>query len=431
MNLELARLRLFVGATVVVAINSGCGGVASINPNETGGTANGGAANLGGANAGGTGGSDTGGTSSGSVALDAAIVGSGCPTTTWPVSLDSPVFDVPTGPKVTAMIGAGSAPTPNGGVVTPGSYWLVAETIYGYVPPSNYNYSSGVPGQTLCSEIAVTGDRYAQAFQQSDAPGGSLATNVPLDPQAYAATSSTLSLITVTPYGNLGVTLGTYTVVDDYVLVSNGVAQGTAPQRVTGSASTVLSKPRDPRCPTTVPDAGTACDPSAGPIECEYGGDTLGRCTQSTACALQTDGSYRFQSYPSMGCDPNPANCPASFGAADATAGVIADAGYCEPRDEFLCNYPEGVCNCGSVSTSMACGCITPGYLGEIPWQQPGPCPNQRPLSGDGCSLEGLWCIYAGACSRGFSLGPSMACMGGYWERLDENHSCPATTLCP
>jgi hypothetical protein len=58
MNLEIARLKLFVGATLVVAINSSCGGVDSINPNETGGTANGGAANTGGGNAGGTGGVD-------------------------------------------------------------------------------------------------------------------------------------------------------------------------------------------------------------------------------------------------------------------------------------------------------------------------------------------------------------------------------------
>lgn len=349
-------------------------------------------------------------------------------------------LDIPRGPDVTSMVGAGPVPTPNGGIVTAGSYWLVAETIYGLVPPSIS--VTGAPGMTFSAELEVFCDVYAETTQF--AGGSSFGEYGPLVPQTlslglpwdgsvpYTATNSTLSLIMVYTYGNLmaGVTLGTYTVVDDYVLVSNGVAQGIAPQRLTGSASTVVSKPRDPRCPTTVPGAGTACDPSAGPLECEYGGDALGRCTQSVACALQTDGSYQFQSYSSMGCDPNPANCPTSFAAAGATSGAITDAGYCEPRDEFLCNYPEGMCNCGSVSTSIACTCITPGYLEETLSQQP-PCPNQRPLSGDGCSLEGLWCIYAGACSRGFSLGPSMACMGGYWERWDESHTCIATTLCP
>jgi hypothetical protein len=366
---------------------------------------------------------------------DTAVVGPGCTTTQWPVSWQSGVLDIPPGPNVTPMIGAGPAPTPNGGAVTSGSYWLVAETIYGLVPPST-NFITGAPRQTISSELAVFCDVYAQAVQ--DGQGSSFGEYGPLVPQAltwaqlnswdgstpYTATSSTLSLITVNMYGNLGFTLGTYTVVDDYVLVSNGVAQGTAPQRLTGSASTVLSKPRDPRCPTTVPGAGTACDPSAGPLECEYGGDALGRCTQSAACALQTGGSYQFQLYPSTGCDPNPANCPASFSAADATSGIITDAGYCEPRDEFFCNYPEGLCNCGSVSSTLACSCIAPGYAGDA-------CPAQRPLSGDGCTAEGLWCFYDGACSVGFSLGPSMACMGGYWERLDRSIPCIATTQCP
>ena len=278
-------------------------------------------------------------------------------------------------------------------------------------------------------------DVVAQAVQLPGTGSSSFGEYGPLVPQAlslgtpwdcsvpYTATSSTLSLTMVNTYGNPGVTLGTYTVVDDYVLVSNGVAIGTAPQRLTGDASSLVSRARDPRCPTTVPDAGTACDPSAGPLECEYGGDALGRCTQSVACALQTDGSYQFQSYSSMGCDPNPANCPTSFAAADATSGAITDAGSCEPRDEFLCNYPEGVCNCGTVSSTIACSCIAPGYAQGYRYQQApdggDACPAQRPLSGDGCTTEGLWCLYDGACSGGFSLGPSMACMRGYWERLD------------
>jgi hypothetical protein len=250
----------------------------------------------------------------------------------------------------------------------------------------------------------------------------------------YTSTNSTLSLIMVHLYGNAGVKLGTYTVVDDYVLVSNGVALGAAPQRLTGDAGTVASQTRDPRCPTTVPDAGTACDPSAGPLECEYGGDPLGRCTQSAACALQTDGSHRFQSYPSMDCGPNPANCPASFSAADATSAIISDAGHCEPLDEFLCNYPEGLCSCGSVSSSLACGCIAPGYASaygsHLAPDGGNACPARRPLSGDGCSTEDLWCLYGSACG-GVSLGPSMACIGGYWERLDLSVPCPATPPCP
>jgi hypothetical protein len=349
--------------------------------------------------------------------------------------------------SVTVKTGEGPAPTPRGGVITSGSYVLVAETFYGTLPPSMFNLGIGSPGDVVSAEITVTGDMYSQGFQVGEGGGGGV--YGPLVPRAlsipelsawdgstpYTASSSTLSLIMVHLYGNSGVTLGMYTVVDDYVLAPNGAVIGTAPQRLTGNAGTIASHARDPSCLTTLPDAGTACDASAGPLECEYGGDSLGRCTQSTACALQTDGSYRYLSYPSIGCDPNPATCPASYGAADATSGIIADAGYCEPSDEFFCNYPEGLCNCGSVSSTLACSCIGPGYAGAYGSQQApdggNACPAQRPLSGDGCSTDGLWCIYADACSRGFSLGPSMACIHGYWERLDISHPCIATTRCP
>ena len=50
---------------------------------------------------------------------------------TWPASWQSMTLDIPAGPNVTTMIGEGSTPTPNGGGVTSGSYWLVAETVYG------------------------------------------------------------------------------------------------------------------------------------------------------------------------------------------------------------------------------------------------------------------------------------------------------------
>jgi len=348
--------------------------------------------------------------------------------------------------NVIVKIGAGPAPKPQGGPITSGSYVLVAETIYGTLPPSMFKLGIGGPGDAVSAQITVTGDMYWQGFQAGGGSGGGQ--YGPLIPQAlsisqlsawdgsmpYTSTSSTLSLIMVHLYGDLGFTLGMYTVVDDYVLVSNGVTVGVAPPRLTGDAGTVVSQTRDPRCPTTVPDAGTACDPSAGPLECEYGGDSLGRCTQSTACALQTDGSYRFESYPSMGCDANPANCPASYGAANATSAIISDAGYCEPRDQFSCNYAEGLCSCGSVSSSLACACIAPGYASAYGSQLApdggNACPAQRPLSGDGCNTEDLWCLYGGLCG-GLSLGPSMACIGGYWERLDISIPCPAHAWCP
>ncbi len=61
MNHELKRLKLFVGATLTVAVNSSCGGNIALNPNETtgnnaneiGGAANGGVMNTGGALGGG------------------------------------------------------------------------------------------------------------------------------------------------------------------------------------------------------------------------------------------------------------------------------------------------------------------------------------------------------------------------------------------
>lgn len=348
---------------------------------------------------------------------------------------------------VIVKLGAGPAPTPQGGAIASGSYVLVAETIYGPLPPSIFNLGIGSPGDAVSAQITVTGDMYSQAFQiagEGSSGGGQYG---PLVPAAlsvsqlsawdgstpYTANGLTLSLIMVHLYGNPGVVLGAYTVVDDYVLAS-GSASASAPQRLTGHGPTVVPQARDPRCPMALPDAGTACDPSAGPLECEYGGDSLGRCTQSTACALQTDGSYRFQSYPSSGCDPNPTDCPASYDAAAATSQIIADAGYCELGDEFFCNYPEGLCNCGSAASTLACRCIAPGYASGYGVQQAADggnaCPAQRPLSGAGCNSEGLWCLYADACSRGFSIGPSMACIRGYWERLDLSHSCPATPRC-
>jgi len=348
--------------------------------------------------------------------------------------------------SVTVKIGEGVAPTPQGGPITSGSYVLVAETLYGTLPPSMFNLGIGDPGDAVRAQITVTGDMYSEAFQ---AGGGSGSGQYgPLVPHPlsisqlrawdgsvpYTATSATLSLITVHLYGTSSFTLGMYTVVDDYVLVSNGVAAGVAPPRSTGAGGKVGSKTRDPRCPATLPDAGTLCDPSAGPLECEYGGDSLGRCTQSTACALQPDGSYRFSSYPSLGCDANAANCPASYGAANATSAITSDAGYCVPRNRFACNYPEGLCACGSVSSSLACSCIAPGYaspFGAPPAIDGGnPCPAQRPLSGDGCNTENLWCLYGSLCG-GLSLGPSMACIGGYWERWDTTIPCPAQILCP
>jgi hypothetical protein len=441
--------RKFRSILVAATALAGCGLNSPGNP-ETGGSQMdaGGVSSTGGAPASGGSGALGGATSSGGTTSN-AMTGGGAPGASAGATGGSDTRAGGSTPdtSVIVKIGAGLAPTPQGGPITSGSYVLVAETIYGTLPPSMFSLGIGSPGDAVSAQITVTGNMYSQAFQANG--GGGAGQYGPLVPQAltvsqmsawdgsvpYNSTNSTLSLIMVHLYGNPAVTLGTYTVVDDYVLVSNGVAGGAAPQRSTGGdAGTVASQTRDPRCPTTVPDAGIACDPSAGPLECEYGGDSLGRCTQSTACAVQTDGSYRFQSYPSMGCGPNPATCPASFSAADSTSAIISDAGYCEPRDGFVCNYPEGLCSCGSVSSTLACRCIVPGSTSAYRSQQApdggDACPAQRPLSGDGCSTEDLWCLYGNPCG-GSSFGPSMACIGGYWERLDMSIPCPAMVACP
>jgi hypothetical protein len=72
--------------------------------------------------------------------------------------------------SVVVKIGAGPAPTPQGGAITSGSYVLVAETIYGALPPSMFNLGIGSPGDAVSAQITVTGDMYWQAFQ---AGGGS------------------------------------------------------------------------------------------------------------------------------------------------------------------------------------------------------------------------------------------------------------------
>ncbi|MGA2448433.1 MAG: hypothetical protein ABTD50_07155 [Polyangiaceae bacterium] len=386
---------------------------------------------------------------------DAAIIGPGC-TTTGNMTCDqiSLSFLADGGsnpaPNVNAMAGVGPAPTPNGGIVTSGLYQLVAETYYGTLPPLESNTNIGsIGGGPVTALIEVTCDTYSRTtYAGGGGSEGGCNRLIPsgisgTDPSKsgfdtpYTATGSKLSLITTNFYGNEPITLGWFTVVDDYVLVSDGAMDASAqPRPSPGDAAAEASEPRDPRCPSSVPDAGTACDPSAGALECEYGGDTLGRCTQSTACALQSDGAFAFESYAGMGCDANAADCPASFSAASATWAMIADAGNCmAPQSEFECNYPEGVCACGTVGSSLACSCFSPGF----PWGGTGEdylpdggtaCPAERPLSGDGCGIEGISCFYGDICG-GVGLGPSMACIGGYWERLDVMLPCPAPPACP
>ena len=385
---------------------------------------------------------------------DAAIIGPGC-TTTGNITCDQiPLSFLADGgsnpaPNVTVMAGLGPAPTPSGGIVTSGLYQLVAETYYGTLPPLELNPNIGsIGGGPVTALIKVTCDTYSRTtYAGGGGTGGGCNRLIPsgisgTDPSysgfdtPYTAMGSKLSLITTNFYGNAPFTLGWYTVVDDYVLASDGAMDASPePRPSPGDAAAEASQPRDPRCPSSVPDAGIACDPSAGALECEYGGDTLGRCTQSTACVEQSDGSFAFESYAGMGCDANAADCPASFSAASATSAMIADAGYCTPQGEFVCNYPEGVCDCGTVASSLACNCFSPGFSwggnGEIYTSDGGDaCPAERPLSGDGCGIEGIWCSYGDVCGMG-GLGPSMACIGGYWERLDEMMSCLATSDCP
>ena len=246
---------------------------------------------------------------------DHALVGPSCTTTGRVICQPGTASSIAAGPMVTVAAGIGEPPVPTGGALVDGAYQLVAETLYG-TPPSD----EGTPtvGDSLSAVLAVHCDSSTKIFSSKGAALAILGANtcgrlVPgtlslqatsgLDPDAgdmwedefaYSATSTTLTVISLQPFMTTrgGVVAGSYTVVDDFALVTSDAGAPPMP-RVDGAPPS--GQARDPRCPSKAPSLGDACNPMPAPLDCEYGGDAWGRCTTFALCALQPGGSFGFQ----------------------------------------------------------------------------------------------------------------------------------------
>ena len=384
---------------------------------------------------------------------DHALVGPSCTTTGRVICQPNTASSIAAGPMVTIAAGTGEPPVPTGGALVDGAYQLVAETQYG-TPPSD----EGTPtvGDTLSAVLAVHCDLFDEIFSSKGAALAILGANtcgrlVPgtlslrvisgLDPDAgdmwesefaYSATSTTLTVISLQPFHDAarGVIAGSYTVVDDFALVGSDAGAPPVP-RVDGAVAS--GQARDPRCPSKAPSPGDACNPMPAPLDCEYGGDTWGRCTTFALCALQPDGSFGFQTSTDTSCGPNPAPCPAAYGTSTEGPGAPSGdgdvpAGSTCSDNGIACSYAEGVCSCepafaADASVVLSWNCRARTDVTASPSALT--CPAKRPLAGDGCSSEGEKCGYDSPCGPQPSLGPGMICTNGYWAYEDYDYSCP------
>jgi hypothetical protein len=350
---------------------------------------------------------------------------------------------VPWGNVVTVRRGAGAPPAPIEGIVVPGSYQLVSETVYGSQEP---NTSGPYVGDQLRKVLDVNCD----VFNELD---GSVPTNLgsgntcgrllarPLTvlevsgfivsgvslpdlrgDASYSATNDSIALTKLVPYWDRarGAIVGSYAVVDHYDLVRGDAKAPVSDEGDAGPAPSIPPPPtRDSRCPYSVPAQGDPCSPDPAPLECEYSVDPLGRCTTFAECALRLDGTFHFQIDVPTCEKPNAQECPPTFATAAALARTSADAGA---RDAGLCasgacKYPEGVCSCYSCEWT----CRTAESLGPA-------CPDPRPLAGDTCGSD-VTCEYDAPCGAP-SLGPSMICQNGLWAQTGEIWLCPSLPGC-
>ncbi len=373
---------------------------------------------------------------------------------------------VPWGPLVTVKQGTGSAPVPQGGTVVPGFYQLVSETVYGNVPP---NTSATGVGETerrilhvqddTTNELYVSGESLDEVSHAGNTCDRLVARSLEVlevsglmsysgecipdsrDKVSYTFKGEQLTLIRLRPYFDRarGISiLGSYTTVYDFVPASDNGPDITIAED--GDISPLATPTeRDPRCPATPPEPGDPCSPDPAPLECEYGGDSFGRCTTFAECVLDLDlldGTYHYQLDSATDCTPpNPGECPSTSEAAvelaerevDADAGValfLSDAGILDAGTisaGLVCNYPDGLCACEPVQLlSGASGCIWTCRSGTALTAEgtTTACPWPRPLAGDPCQ-PGLLCEYDDLpCGGKLSFGPSMICQSGYWAQV-------------
>jgi hypothetical protein len=167
-----------------------------------------------------------------------------------------------------------------------------------------------------------------------------------------------------------------------------------------------------PVCPAQVPATSSAC--SRPGVTCEYGTDPDYNCNTRAQCNQQP-GGYAFWNVQSPGIrecptPPNPAACPATFGA-------VPQGSSCSTQ-MLVCWYPQG-----------ECGCVPPLVgpvlldAGNDHWvcAAPANCPSPRPKFGSPCTQDGQVCDY-GSCGRPPS-GVMVKCEQGVWT--------PQMTPCP
>jgi hypothetical protein len=369
----------------------------------------------------------------------------------------SQVSSIPAGDSVTVAAGIGDPPVPTFGTLVDGSYQLIAETLYGAAP---FDESPSL-GDVKTAVLSVHCDTYNESYTAisqrfGDAKPGSSANGcgrfaaktltLPevsglqadggdrwMDEVMYSGNGDTLTLIFLEPYRDYAKNLvgGSYTVVEQFARVGTGSYDaGAAPAADAGVVSP--SQARDPRCPKAAPAQGERCDPNPAPLQCEYDGDAFARCTTFGICALQADGTFRFEVSRGTNCDPNAEACPASFGTASDGSSMLSGDNSCA-KSGLTCNYAEGVCGCVAAFSGPDAGpshavlswrCKARAQVPASPADAS--CPAQRPLAGDGCAADHEACNYDAPCDPELSLGPTMICRNGYWEAQDSRFFCPA-----
>jgi hypothetical protein len=349
----------------------------------------------------------------------------------------SQLKNVSWGSEVEVVRGSGKPPAPAGGTLVDGSYQLVAETQYGDTAPDVSSTSQ--PGGTVRRVLFIANGVANELYEASDATesgndcwtltpqpiclinlsGWTTSGDLPLtadlrDHMSYSAHKNRLTLIQVLPYTNASALqiLGSTTLVDEFARVSHaGETAAVLPPHAGKEPPT--SHSRDARCPDEPPADGDPCSPVPAPLECEYGGDTWGRCTTFTACSLGFDGVFRFATDPATDCTlPNAAECPATFSEASETSAISDELA------KATCNYEEGVCACApntGAGFRRSCDWTCRAASSVINAGTRTPCPWPRPLAGDPCSA-GDDCAYDEPCDAGTSLGPQMVCRSGHWS---------------
>jgi len=179
-------------------------------------------------------------------------------------------------------------------------------------------------------------------------------------------------------------------------------------------------------CPATLPTADVACD--AGGLWCEYGSPNVhSACITRVLCDTQaknpTNTVWHVFAPPTGSCDPQPSDCPSSYGErADAACATNS-----------VCDYAQGRCACvtcddydGSPEqdqwlcrawSDVPVARVDGGALTDA-----GACPAARPRLGTPCDDSTVICGYDSCVA--ISLGPYMWCVDGRWAVGPQTDDC-------